>query len=260
MTVWLMTLAVWFTLPTAAAADADGPGDPVSVNLSAYSQYVFRGLTQTRSRPAFQWSVDYTPPSGLYAGTWMSNISWFSDSNPGTSTPVEWDVYGGYRRGLGSGFSVDAGVMRYAYPGRYGPLPEGTANPNMTEFYVAVSWRAASVKYSHAVTNTNGVEHSVGSSYLDLTVTAPLGEAVSATFHVGRQAFRGGNVLTESLGTTNSGLYTYDDYAAGLTLSFGKACNASIAYMTTTARDAGYVVLGRNLGSPHLIAGLTHTF
>ena len=107
---------------------------------------------------------------------------------------------------------------------------------------------------------TNAVEYSVGSSYLDLTVTAPLGRVLSATLHAGRQAFRGGNAVTESLGTTNNDLYSYNDYSAGLTASFGKSWSASLAYSTTTARDAGYVVQGRNLGSPHLAFGLVRTF
>ena len=91
-------------------------------------------------------------------------------------------------------------------------------------------------------------------------MTAPLGGPVSATLHAGRQTFRGGSSLTESLGTTNNDLYSYNDYTAGLTASFGKSWSGSIAYITTTARDAGYIVKGQNLGSPHLVVGLVRTF
>ena len=123
---------------------------------------------------ALEGGADYAPESGFYAGNWLSNISWYSDSNPGVSAPLEWDLYGGYRHELIAGIGIDLGVMRYAYPGHYAPLPEGTANPNMTEFYAGASWKWASLKYSHAVTNTNGVEHSVGTSYLDLTICVPI--------------------------------------------------------------------------------------
>lgn len=244
----------------AIEARADELRSPVTFNAAAFSQYIFRGLTQTNSRTALQGGADYSSRTGLYAGTWLSNISWFSDSNPGVRSPIEWDLYGGYRRSFGSGFGVDVGVQRYAYPGRYGALPEGTTSANMTELYVGASWHAASLKYSHAVSNTNGVEHSVGSSYLDFTVTVPLAGTVTATLHAGRQAFRGQNSLTESLGTTNGGLYTYNDYSAGLSATVGKSWSASVLYTTTTARDAGYLVQGRNLGSPHLAVGLVRNF
>jgi uncharacterized protein (TIGR02001 family) len=254
--------AVFVVLSCAAAieARADDEQSPVTFNAGAFSQYVFRGLTQTNRRLALQGGADYSSRTGLYAGTWLSNISWFSDSNPDVRSPIEWDLYAGYRRLLDYGVGVDVGVQRYAYPGRYGALAEGTVNPNMTELYVAASWRVVSLKYSHAVTNTNGVEHSVGSSYLDFTVTLPLAGNVNATLHAGRQAFRGRNPLTERLGTTNDGLYTYNDYSAGLTAAVGNAWSASALYTMTTARDAGYIVQGRNLGSPHVAVGLVRNF
>jgi uncharacterized protein (TIGR02001 family) len=254
------TAAATLFCTAAIEAHANGEPGPLSFNVGAYSQYVFRGLTQTNRRLALQAGVDYSSASGLYAGTWMSNISWFSDSNPGVRSPIEWDFYGGYRRSLGAGIGIDVGAMRYFYPGRYGSLPEGTVNPNTTELYVAASWHAASLKYSQAVTNANGVQHSVGSSYLDLTVTVPVRSKISATLHAGRQAFRGQNSFTESLGKTNDGLYTYNDYSAGLAASVGRSSSVSIVYTATTARDTGYLVQGRNLGSRHVAVGFVSNF
>jgi uncharacterized protein (TIGR02001 family) len=244
----------------ATEASAEEEQSPITFNVGAFSQYVFRGLTQTDGHSALQGGADYASRTGLYAGTWLSNISWFSDSNPGTNSPIEWDLCAGYRRSLDSGVGVDVGVQRYIYPGRYVALAEGTVNPNMTELYLAASWHGVSLKYSHAVTNTNGVEHSVGSNYLDFTVTVPLAGTVNATLHAGRQAFRGRNALTESLATTNDGLYTYNDYSAGLNATVDKSWSASVLYTRTTAPDAGYLVQGRNLGSPHLAIGFVRTF
>jgi uncharacterized protein (TIGR02001 family) len=58
---------------------------PVSANVGIFSQFVFRGLTQTARHPAVQDGFDYALASGVYAGTWLSNISWFSDTNSGNT-------------------------------------------------------------------------------------------------------------------------------------------------------------------------------
>jgi uncharacterized protein (TIGR02001 family) len=49
-------------------------------NFGICSQYIFRGLTQTDTKPAAQGGFDYANKNGLYLGTWLSNISWLSDS------------------------------------------------------------------------------------------------------------------------------------------------------------------------------------
>jgi uncharacterized protein (TIGR02001 family) len=64
-----------------ATAHAQETASPVTANVGVFSQYVFRGLTQTDRHPAVQGGFDYAHPSGLYAGTWLSNISWFTDTN-----------------------------------------------------------------------------------------------------------------------------------------------------------------------------------
>lgn len=244
----------------AVDARADDDSRSLSTSASAYSQYIFRGLTQTNGHPALQGAAEYASTAGLYAGSWLSNISWFSDSNAGIRCPVEWDIYGGYRRSLGNGVAIDVGVLRYAYPGRYGTLPEGTTSPNMTELFIGASWRTSSVKYSYSVTNNGGIEHSVGSGYLELNVTVPAGKAFKTILHLGRQEVRGQNALAERLGTSNKDLYTYNDYSVALAATVRRSWSASVAYTGTTARDAGYRVQGRNLGSPHLVVGLTDSF
>jgi hypothetical protein len=117
-----------------------------------------------------------------------------------------------------------------------------------------------SLKYSHAITNTNGIEHSVGSSYLDFSVSVPLGRTLNGLLHVGRQAVRGQNNLTASLGTTNAAIYTYHDFSAGLSARVTQSASVSVVYTRTTAKDAGYLVQDRNLGSSHLALGLARNF
>jgi len=68
--------------PAAAPAADAKPVDPytLTANVGVYSQYIFRGLTQTDTRPAFQGGFDFAHESGFYLGTWGSNISWLQDS------------------------------------------------------------------------------------------------------------------------------------------------------------------------------------
>ena len=68
----LLSLAVLsvFTLPAISHADEAAPEATVAAapasphtfayNVGLYSQYIFRGLTQTREDPAIQGGVDYT--------------------------------------------------------------------------------------------------------------------------------------------------------------------------------------------------------
>ena len=64
-------------IATAQAEEAKSPHS-FSANVTAVSDYVFRGITQTDSHPAIQGGFDYAHASGLYAGLWASNVD-FND-------------------------------------------------------------------------------------------------------------------------------------------------------------------------------------
>ena len=247
-------------LGAGAAASAQESPHTLTASVGLYSQYVFRGLTQSNEDPAIQGGADYSHASGFYAGTWLSNVSWFSDTNAGNGNSLEWDLYGGFRKSWDNGFSGDVGYLRYEYPGSYPALPAGTVKPNTDEAYAAVGWKWMSLKYSYAFSNLFGVEDSEGSDYLDLTVTVPLNDRFTADAHAGRQTFKGASTYAELQGTTNDVLYGYEDYRATLNASLGKGWTASITYTTTTAKDASYTVLGENLGDDQVVAGISRTF
>src|SRR5450830_273490 len=83
-----------FSMPltvSAQTAAAAAPASPHTFtgNVGLVSQYIFRGLTQTNGDPAIQCGADYSHASGFYAGTWLSNISWYTDQNANVkSAPV----------------------------------------------------------------------------------------------------------------------------------------------------------------------------
>jgi len=247
------------TLALVSIADAEQGPQPVAANVGVYSEYVFRGLTQTNGKPAIQGGADYAHSSGLYAGTSLSNISWFSDTNAGNSSSLEWDLYGGVKHAWSSGFTADLGFLRYQYPGSYPALPAGIVEPNTSEAYAAVSWKWASLKYSYALSDIFGVADSKGGDYLDLTVTVLLNDTFSIAGHAGRQRYTGASTAAALAGTTNSALYNYDDYRATLTCVFAQGWSALLTYTHTNARDAGYTVLGKNIGDDQFVLGVTRS-
>src|SRR3954454_14770233 len=116
--------------PTTALAADSPPEKTLTGNVGLYSQYIFRGLTQTNRDPAIQGGFDYAHKSGLYAGTWAWNISWLQDSNAySRGGSLEWDFYGGWKP-TWNDFTCDIGTLYYWYPGDATPTPFGAVASN----------------------------------------------------------------------------------------------------------------------------------
>ncbi|MEI5688359.1 TorF family putative porin [Sphingomonas kyungheensis] len=101
--------------PQAIAEPPTTPVRPITVtgSVSVQSDYRLRGVSQSDDRPAVQGSLTIAHDSGLYVGTFASNLAgWgtFGGSN------LELDAIGGYKHAFGSA-TVDAGLTWYMYPG-----------------------------------------------------------------------------------------------------------------------------------------------
>lgn len=108
----LASTMMWST--ASFANDGQGidlPGQ-FSGTVTGASQYIFRGITQSDEAPAIQGSLDWNHDSGVYLGTWGSNV----DFNDGDESSVEIDVYGGVNFSA-SGFDFGVGLIHYMYPG-----------------------------------------------------------------------------------------------------------------------------------------------
>ena len=83
----------------------------VAFNAGVVTDYRYRGISQTRLKPALQGGVDYTA-GAFYLGAWGSTIKWIKDNsttaNP-VKGPVELDIYGGYKFSAGD-VGVEEGV------------------------------------------------------------------------------------------------------------------------------------------------------
>ncbi|PCI33451.1 MAG: hypothetical protein COB54_03890 [Alphaproteobacteria bacterium] len=97
------------TLP-AAAQEESFLGGELSANITMLNDYRFRGVSLNDEGFALQGGLDWSHDSGLYVGTWASNISDFNGSS------VETNLYGGYA-GEVNGLSFDVGGLLYHYPG-----------------------------------------------------------------------------------------------------------------------------------------------
>jgi uncharacterized protein (TIGR02001 family) len=104
------------------AAAAPAPEFTVTGDAAIVSQYKFRGLTQSDSKPAVQAAFTVSEKSGFYLSFWGSSGSDHRDDDRGNSyiSPskgTEIDVYGGYTHSLAaSGITLDGGVYGYIYP------------------------------------------------------------------------------------------------------------------------------------------------
>lgn len=228
----LLMLAV---LGAPLMAQAAGSPHSFTANVGLYSQYIFRGMTQTGEDPALQGGFDYSHSSGLYAGVWGSNISWLTDWNAYKSSSLELDAYAGFRNSIGkTDFTYDVGVLQYYYPGSRNP---GVTNANTTEVYAALGWKWLSAKYSYALTDTFGVPNSDGSNYLDLSASVPIGETgLTAGAHWGQAKFEGaGNSAGD-----------YEDWKVSLAYDMGKlgdklsGVTVGVMYTDTNAKKSFY--------------------
>ena len=147
-----------------------------SANVGIYSDYIFRGYTQTQNNPALQGGMDVEHSSGFYAGTWASNVEWTTAGGTMNENSLEVDVYGGYALEL-AGVGVDVGVLQYLYPG---DQSDTVADANATELYVAISKSfgpvGVALKNSTVVSDEAwGFYDMQGENYTELNVDFPVG-------------------------------------------------------------------------------------
>lgn len=206
---------------SAFASAADSPHTLTS-NVGVFSQYIFRGLTQTNKDPALQGGFDYSHASGFYAGAWMSNISWLTDTpavTSYTSSSLEMDFYGGYKGTIIGDLGFDIGILQYYYPGTQNiaatGAAAGTPKADTLELYGALTWKWLSAKYSHSIDNkTFGVSDSKGTYYFDLSANFPVTDKLTLMAHYGIQKFKGGAGFCGA-GVSNDTCASYDDWKVG---------------------------------------------
>lgn len=119
---------------------------PLSATIAFWSNYRFRGISQTSNAPGYNGSLDFeyelAPWITTYAGIWASNINF----NSGFKPRVEVDVYGGFKGKVFEKLGWNVQFIGYLYPG-------STASQALNYFEVMpmLSWDFGIVEVSGGV-------------------------------------------------------------------------------------------------------------
>jgi uncharacterized protein (TIGR02001 family) len=168
-TLLALSLAAALLPLSAPVVKAEG----ISANVGLFSDYRFRGITQTDTKPAVQGGFDYSHSSGFYIGNWNSSLA-------GLGT--ELDFYFGYSTEIG-GVGIDVGNLYYYYP--------NATDGNTNEIYLGLSYGPVTFKTSYATSDYFGVSGSKNHLYYNLSASFPLSDKVSLDIAAGHHAGKG---------------------------------------------------------------------
>lgn len=244
------------TAPLAAFAQAAAakpePEYTISGNVGLFSDYRFRGVSQTDYNPAFQGGFDFAHKSGFYLGNWNSNVS--SVLYNGAS--LEMDFYGGYKTTIG-GFGLDVGTLYYYYPGTGAYIPGFDAKN--WEVYVGGSYGPVSLKYFYSFTDFFGLSapgvDTKGSQYLDLSGAYDLGNGFGINGHVGWQKIKNGT----QVGLSKDSYY---DYKVGVTYDIAASgWIGGLAVVGTSEKDLFLTSdLSEGAGKTSVVVSISKSF
>jgi uncharacterized protein (TIGR02001 family) len=250
LTALVATLAV-SALPQFAQAE----DNPLSFNASVTNDYRYRGLSQSRFKPAAQAGVDYAIPGGFYVGAWASTIRWIKDAGDASTggLNLEVDLYGGYKGEVEKDFSYDVGLLQYLYPGsNYAGIAAGNKSANTTEIYGALTFGPATVKYSHSISTLFGFANSKNSGYIEGNASFDVGGGVTIAPHVGYQR------------VAKNGDYSYADFSVAVSKEFYGFMLSGAVVGTNAKKLNGnpvyYSPSNQNLGKTGLVVAVKKTF
>ncbi|MEZ5854506.1 MAG: TorF family putative porin [Hyphomicrobiaceae bacterium] len=204
----------------------------ISGNFAATTDYVFRGFSQSASRPAVQAGIDATY-KWFYVGTWSSLID-FGRVGVKDVAHAEVDYYAGIKPVLGP-VTMDLGVIYYTYPSAFDP----GAELDYVELKIGGSfspWKDASVGltffYSPEYTGKTGdvytIEGTFAQSFAAIRNVTP---SISGTL-----GYQSGDTLAYRAVFGNGS----DDYLywnVGLGLGFGDNLSLDFRYWDTNVKD-----------------------
>ncbi|MEQ1440150.1 TorF family putative porin [Fontimonas sp. SYSU GA230001] len=230
--------SVWGTAVLGAALFSGSAAAGVSVNVGAVSEYMFRGIAQTGGA-AVQGGIDYAHDSGVYFGTWASNI--------GFGGGTEQDLYVGFSKAFGD-VSFDVHSTYYWYPEE----DEDGSDLSTLEFAVGVGYGPVSLSYAYAPENNFFIGDGDGkeAGYLSLSGSFPITDKLSFDASVG---YYHGKEIERFLAGIGSSDDTYMDYMLGLSATLDGGFTMSLQYIATDI-DAG------TNDDPKFVVGLKKSF
>jgi uncharacterized protein (TIGR02001 family) len=220
-------------------------------NAGVFSDYRFRGISQTNKKPAFQGGFDIGHASGAYVGNWNSNIdsAFFNGAN------LEMDFYGGYKLPVGP-VTLDFGALYYYYPGSGAG---GTFKIDNTELYIGAGYGPVSFKYSHSISDFFGIDDSKNSWYLEGNGTYEIGSGFALVGHVGYQKLKRNARIIEMGSTTLTDSIT--DWKLGVTYDLsGFILGASYVGTNRDLTGGTAALTNRNISNGTVVVSVSKSF
>jgi len=214
-----MLAAFLFASPALAQEEEEDTGPvEISGNVSLVTDYRFRGVTFSDEDIAVQGGIGHE--SGFYVGAWASSLE-----DSALYGHTELDIYGGWSGDLGSGLSVDVGLLYYIYPNG----EDAVGDSDYFEPYASVS--AAMGPVEATVGAAYAPEQGSALTEDNIYVYGELGTAipdtpVSLAAHLGY-----------SEGGLDYGLGGYLDWSLGASYSYD-ILTLGVAYVDTDLPDA----------------------
>lgn len=221
-----------------------------SATFTLATDYVFRGVSQTDSKPAVQGSLDYAHPIGIYLGVWGSNVN--SDISKGG---VELDYYIGYGSELLTNFNIDLSLLYYSYPGG-GNDPE----PNYFEGHLGLDYKLANLPltpkvgagywYSPDFFGEDGKAHYVNGV---LELSLPYEFILAGEF--GYQYVKGDKTTGHGQGENGGNGYDYNNWRIGISRELLKFV-LDLSYHDTN--EANF--LGKDIADERVVFTISRSF
>jgi uncharacterized protein (TIGR02001 family) len=244
-------------LATASHQEEDTPAITVSGAAAIVSDYRFRGVSQSDEGFAVQGGFTISHESGLYAGTWGSNLAgWgtFGGAN------MELDLFAGFKLPIGEG-TLDTGLVWYMYP-------SGADLTDFAELYAKLSGAVGPVSLTAGVAYApqqealgnvffTGARAAAGrpndpgdkedNLYLSGDAVYAVGDTpISLKAHIG---YSDGNPGLGPNGTSVAPTGTYWDWLLGIDVVPISGLTLSAAYVDTDISDADSAYLLPNFAT-----------
>ena len=201
----------------AHAADITG-------NLTILSDYRYRGVSQTLNGPEVSGNIDFTTNSGFYAGTFISNVSSEYYTH---GAGYEEDFYGGFKKEVVKGVTLDVGSYTDTYYKAYEPK---NLNYTTSEVYTNASYGPLTLGARYAFTTYFGIARSAGTKYVSADFSQPIGP-VTLIAHAAHTFVPEKN-------------YDYNDLNAGVAFNLPKNFSIQALYYVNT--DLGKAMMDYN--------------
>ena len=242
-------IAIIAALNFTTAAHADPiPGNPsipspskeatvpewnLSGNITASSDYRFRGVSQTKLGPEISGNINLMLNSGIYIGTFVSNVN--SEYYTG-GAGYEEDFYAGVKKEVVKGLTLDVGSCTDIY---YKASNAGSSYTT-SEVYVGASYGPLSVKGNHAFTDYFGTPNTHGTHYVTADLAQPVGP-ITLIAHAAHTF------------VAHQHDYNYSDYNVGVSYNLTKSWNLTGLYYFN--RNEGQAMKDINTLGGHKLYG-----